>query len=57
MVELSAGRASRRLPLGEAGEFLARSLPGAAPLQLVVDDGFGPPIRVGELPLPEDGED
>jgi hypothetical protein len=54
-VRVRSGRKTCKLQLGEGGEFLARSLPGTAPLELVVDDGFGPPVRVGELPLPDAG--
>ena len=57
VVELRSGRKSNRVALGEGGEFLLRHLSGATPLELVVDDGFGPPIRVGELPLPDVGRD
>ena len=55
-VQLRSGSRTRKVKLGEGGEFLARSLPGTAALELVVDDGFGPPIRIGELPLPPAGE-
>lgn len=56
-VELRSGRKKRRVDLGEGGEFLARKLPTSPALELVIDDGFGPPLRVGELPLPPTGSE
>ena len=57
VAELRTGRKTRRVDLGEGGEFLARKLPSSPALELIIDDGTGRPLRVGELPLPPTGSE
>jgi hypothetical protein len=56
-IEVRAGRRSRKLAAGEAGEFLARNLPGGAELELVFGDPPGPPLVIRNVPLPPDDGD